>query len=147
MKKTVKCPICGNIIETFSEYSKFKCPTCKSNLDAAVLEKISSSEQSEETTEKVKKTRTQLILESLIPNEIKIFIFIILAILSIFIVAIVRYKVVFAILFYPILYWFSCRWEKKPEGELEFRKIIKEFIMLIGAFLIVFFIIPSIFHF
>ena len=140
MRKNVKCPICHREILTLSEYKKFKCPYCKTTLDKNIVEDF--IETPKEPEEKTYGPRKHFSWELFKPDEMKIFVFISLSIYSLFVIAFVRYKVVFAIIFYPVLYWFSCRWASKKEDELDWKNIMKQYLMLISAFLIVFLVIP-----
>jgi DNA-directed RNA polymerase subunit RPC12/RpoP len=143
MKKLVKCPVCGNDIVTLSEYKKFKCPKCNTRLDADIVKEISKPEEKE-----LKKPVKKFSLEILKPNEMKIFIFLIFGAYSLVLLAVAKYKIIFSLTFFPVLYWFSCKWESEAnERNLELKDylkdVVKEFVLLVLVYFIIFFIIPA----
>lgn len=150
MPKLVQCPVCGRK----NPIDNVVCSNCGTNLDIAIREEapnypIKKIEEKgienllKELNLDLKKPKQKLSLEMLKPNETKLFLFINLVFTSLFLHLLVRYKIIFAFTFYPILYLFSCHWATKTS--FDWQDFIFQFFLLILVFFFLFFLIPNYF--
>lgn len=142
MVKQVKCPFCGRL----NSPSNFRCSNCGMNLSGSI----------EKTTEKERRGELSALLTPLIPysskkeknfkellkpSDTKIFLFVNMVFATIFMPLIAFNRYLFALIFYPSLYWFACYQTTKKK--FNWGNFLSEFILFNAFFAIIFAVIPS----
>lgn len=144
MTRTIRCGFCGR--ENPIDYTT--CSNCGLRLrkpfEEVKQKEAGGKEESKLTLEELEESMKKQQADNWIfwkPTEQKLMIFFSLVFTTLWLPLVVKYQIIFALLYYLTLYWFSCRWILKAGQSSEksiWQDFILQFILLVFAFFLTF---------